>query len=105
MVLNLFRKVVDVVVLNPFQTKVVSGLVVFDVREIPPIGPEDSNPNWSPENVEEGPPKGGVVLNHGNVEKVPFVFNHNFEGNIGPEAVILTSGLLDLDVEHTVETI
>ena len=105
MIFNFLIKVVDVVVLNPFQTKVVSGLVVFDVREIPPIGPEDSNPNWSPENVEEGPPKGGVVLNHGNVEKVPFVFNHNFEGNIGPEAVIWLCGRFDLNIEYSVEAI
>jgi len=73
MILNLLRKVVQVVVLNPFQTKIVSGLIVVDILKTPALSPEDAKPNWNQENVEERPPELSVVLNHGNVSEVPFV--------------------------------
>jgi len=52
------------------------------------MSPEDNKPNWHQENVKEGPPKVGIVLDHGNVGKVPFVLNGNLEKNVDPETVI-----------------
>ena len=105
MILNLLRKVVQVVVLNPFKTKVVSSLVVVDVLKTPSLCPEDTKPNWNQENVEDGPPEVSVVLNHGDVGKVPFVRYYNLEDDIGPETVIHSNSISDLNIEDTIVAI
>jgi hypothetical protein len=50
-VFNLFLKVVDIIVLNPFQTKIIGVLVIFDIREAPRLRPEGDEENWESKNV------------------------------------------------------
>lgn len=92
MIFNLLSKIVDVIVLHPFQSKVVGSSAVIDVIETPSVKPEDNNPNWSQERVKDRFPPSSVVSNHGSVEEVPFVLDDNFEGDTGPEIVIRIRG-------------
>jgi hypothetical protein len=101
-VLDLFTNVVDVVVLNPFESKIVSFIVVFDIIEAPSVKPEDTNPDWDQEYVHERFPESYVILNHGFVKNVPFILDNNFESDTDPEAPIASAILWDVNVEHTV---
>jgi hypothetical protein len=105
MVLNLLFEIVDIIVLDPTQSEIISVSIVPDVGEAPAIDPERYNPDRESEYVKQRPPKASVVLDHGCVPEVPFVLDGNFEEHTGPESDVLVLFRSDFNIEYSVKAV
>ena len=75
MILNYFSKVIDIGILNPFKSKVISLFVVFDILQAPSIYEKEDDPNSKPEDVNKLISKFVVFINEGIGQEVKLVSN------------------------------
>ena len=75
MILNYFSKVIDIGILNPFKSKVISLFVVFNILQAPSIYEKEDDPNSKPEDVNKLISKFVVFINEGIGQEVKLVSN------------------------------
>jgi hypothetical protein len=104
-VLDLQRNIMDVAILNPFKSKVISSLIVNDISKAPSINPEGNKKNWNCKNVHDGFPEISVVLYQDIIKDIPSVLYNNLEENSGVVIPVGTLLARDLNIEYSIVAI